>query len=293
MLWSRSPFGVSAGSSPAPVSRVGRSSASKLRSSEHSFLLRATTAHRALRHDRSRRSAAAVGQHPSLSGAPRERCPLAPRNAAYRAAGPLGCAGRSATRLRVVPAPPPASLPGAPGLADGQGSWRGPDPARNEGKPNMTKQTNHKPGATAAASAIAPDAYARITNRIVADLEQGVRPWCKPWSGDQLGARITRPRRANGKPYAGINTLILWLEAVEKGHRSPTWMTYRQAQELGGQDRTGEGGSQVVYMGETTKTRRDEGTGEKTEQGVRFLKTYIVFNVGQIDSLPDAFAIPT
>src|SRR5215217_615503 len=46
MLWSRSPFGVSAGSSPAPVSRVGRSCASKLRSSEHSLLLRATTVHR-------------------------------------------------------------------------------------------------------------------------------------------------------------------------------------------------------------------------------------------------------
>jgi antirestriction protein ArdC len=156
----------------------------------------------------------------------------------------------------------------------------------------MTKQTNRKPGATAAASATAPDAYTRITNRILADLEQGVRPWCKPWGGDQLGARITRPRRANGKPYSGINTLILWLEAVEKGHRSPTWMTYRQAQELGGQVRRGERGSQVVYMGETTKTRRDEGTGEETEQGVRFLKTYTVFNVGQIDSLPEAFAIP-
>src|SRR3954471_2212329 len=73
----------------------------------------------------------------------------------------------------------------------------------------MTKQTNHKPGATTVASAIAPDAYTRITNRIVADLEQGVRPWCKPWGGDQLGARITRPRRANGKPYSGINTLSL------------------------------------------------------------------------------------
>jgi antirestriction protein ArdC len=105
----------------------------------------------------------------------------------------------------------------------------------------------------------------------VADLEQGVRPWCKPWSGDQLGARITRPRRANGKPYSGINTLILWLEAVEKGHRSPTWMTYRQAQELGGQVRRGERGSQVVYMGETTKTCRDEGTGEETEQGAQSL----------------------
>ena len=65
----------------------------------------------------------------------------------------------------------------------------------------MTKQTNHKPGATAAASATAPDAYARITYRIVADLEQGVRPWCKPWwrslAGQSVrpGARWADPAR--------------------------------------------------------------------------------------------------
>ena len=72
----------------------------------------------------------------------------------------------------------------------------------------MTKQTNRKPGTTVAASATTPDAYTRITNRIAADLEQGVRPWCKPWGGDQLGIRITRPRRANGKPYSGINSAL-------------------------------------------------------------------------------------
>ena len=53
----------------------------------------------------------------------------------------------------------------------------------------MTKQTNRKPGTTAAASATAPDAYTRITNRIVADLEQGVRPWCKSWGGAYSPAR--------------------------------------------------------------------------------------------------------
>src|SRR4051812_48859230 len=109
---------------------------------------------------------------------------------------PTGRQGRPAAQVAARPAcsqpgrPRPHPSPASPGLADGQGSWRGPDPARNEGKLNMTKQTNRKPGAPAAASAIAPDAYTRITNRIVADLEQGVRPWCKPWGGDQLGARM-------------------------------------------------------------------------------------------------------
>src|SRR5215210_5807853 len=106
MLWSRSPFGVSAGSSPAPVSRVGRSSASKLRSSEHSFLLRATTAHRASRDDRSRRSAAASGQHPSLSGAPRGHCPPRPTE--------RGLQGGRAARRRRSQRDPLARSPATP-----------------------------------------------------------------------------------------------------------------------------------------------------------------------------------
>ncbi len=54
----------------------------------------------------------------------------------------------------------------------------------------MTKQTTRKPGTTAAANAMGPDAYARITSRIVTDLERGVRPWCKPWGGGELSARV-------------------------------------------------------------------------------------------------------
>ena len=79
----------------------------------------------------------------------------------------------------------------------------------------MTKQTNHKPGATTVASAIAPDAYTRITNRIGADLEQGVRPWCKPWGGDQLGARITRPRR--------VRQTLLWHKYAFLGGWAKRW----------------------------------------------------------------------
>src|SRR4051812_28198671 len=159
-IWSASkPSGTSSTTSSAPRSRGASRPGPAALYSGLKPLPEPGAGFRASRDDRSRRSAAAFGQHPSLSGAPRERCPLAPRNAAYRAAGPLGCAGRIATRLLAARPSPPASLPGSPGLADGQGSWRGLDPASNEGKPNMTKQTNRKPGATAAASATAPDAY--------------------------------------------------------------------------------------------------------------------------------------
>ena len=53
------------------------------------------------------------------------------------------------------------------------------------------------------------DFYQRITDQIVSSLEQGVRPWMKPWNAEHAAGRITRPLRANGVPYQGINVLML------------------------------------------------------------------------------------
>lgn len=133
------------------------------------------------------------------------------------------------------------------------------------------------------------DPYTRITDRILAELDQGVRPWLKPWSSDALAGRVTRPLRATGEPYRGINVILLWMEAVASGYASPTWMTYRQAQSLGAQVRKGEKGAPVVYYGSTTTTKPDEQTGEDREDGFRFLKSYTVFNIEQIEGLPDRF----
>jgi len=44
------------------------------------------------------------------------------------------------------------------------------------------------------------DVYTRITAQIVADLEEGVRPWVKPWNAEHAAGRITRPGH-NGQPY--------------------------------------------------------------------------------------------
>jgi antirestriction protein ArdC len=51
------------------------------------------------------------------------------------------------------------------------------------------------------------DVYSRVTNKILADLEQGVRPWVKPWAASHAAGRITRPLRHNGTPYRGVNIL--------------------------------------------------------------------------------------
>jgi antirestriction protein ArdC len=135
------------------------------------------------------------------------------------------------------------------------------------------------------------DLYKRVTDQIVSSLEQGVRPWMQPWSAEHAAGRITRPLRANGIPYQGINVLVLWSEAVTKGYSAPIWMTFRQALELNAHVRKGERGSTVVYASTFTRNGTDQETGEETEATVPFLKSYTVFNVEQIEGLPAPFHV--
>ena len=102
------------------------------------------------------------------------------------------------------------------------------------------------------------DVYTRITDKIIADLEQGVRTWMKPWNAGNTAGRITRPLRHKGLPYSGINILMLWAEAVSQGFAAPVWMTFRQATELNAHVRKGEKGSLVVYASSITRTEADE-----------------------------------
>jgi antirestriction protein ArdC len=133
------------------------------------------------------------------------------------------------------------------------------------------------------------DVYTRVTDKIVAVLEAGVRPWMQPWSVEHAAGRISRPLRANGKPYQGVNVLLLWGEAMDKGYVAPFWMTFKQALELGGRVRKGEHGSLVVYADTFRKTEKDEETGEDVERSIPFMKGYTVFNVEQIEDLPERY----
>ena len=68
--------------------------------------------------------------------------------------------------------------------------------------------------------------YDRITERIIALLEQGTVPWHKPWN-----ARTSLPRNfVSRKPYRGVNVFLL----AAMNYESPFWLTFHQAQERGG-----------------------------------------------------------
>jgi antirestriction protein ArdC len=129
------------------------------------------------------------------------------------------------------------------------------------------------------------DVYSRITNKIIADLEQGVRPWHRPWNAEHTAGRITRPLRHNGVAYQGINVVMLWSASVVNGYACPIWLTFKQAQQLGGNVRKGEHGELVVYADRITRTESDA-TSEEVERSIPFMKGYTVFNVEQCEGLP-------
>ncbi|GAA4161877.1 ArdC family protein [Shinella granuli] len=132
------------------------------------------------------------------------------------------------------------------------------------------------------------DIYAKITEKILAQLGEGVRPWVQPWRAGNAAGRITRPLRHNGEPYSGMNVLLLWSEATARGYAVPIWMTFRQAIELGAHVRKGETSSTVIYASRFTKTETDA-RGDEIERDIPFLRTYGVFNVEQIEGLPEHY----
>ena len=126
---------------------------------------------------------------------------------------------------------------------------------------------------------------ARITQEIIARLEAGTKPWIKPWRG----VAVSRPLRACGTPYRGMNVFWLWMVADMCGYASPFWMTYNQAQKLGAQVRKGEKSTIAVFYKSYTREVEAAETGETSEEPRRVLKAYAVFNSDQVDGLPERF----
>ena len=133
-------------------------------------------------------------------------------------------------------------------------------------------------------SAAARSPAQRITATIVAKLEQGTRPWIRPWRG----LPVARPLRACGTPYRGMNTFWLWLMADAAGYGSPYWMTYRQCQALGGQVRKGETSTIAIFY-KAYRKEVEGPDGENDTETRRVLKAYAVFNADQCDGLPSLY----
>lgn len=132
--------------------------------------------------------------------------------------------------------------------------------------------------------------YDDITNKIIAELEEGRVPWVQPWGTAAAKAPLAMPKNAaTGRGYSGINVLILWGAVIQHGFPGQSWLTFRQALSLGGNVRKGEHGTTVVYADRfipDDEKKRARETGEDAH-AIPFLKRFTVFNAAQCDGLPE------
>ena len=129
------------------------------------------------------------------------------------------------------------------------------------------------------------DLYQSVTDQIIAALEAGTQPWVCPWQG---GAGDLAPANlASGRPYRGINILLLNLRAISCSYGVNRWMTFQQACSLGASVRKGEHGSPIVFfkMHEVGNCDAQVTVDRKV---IPLLRSFTVFNAAQIDGLPEA-----
>jgi antirestriction protein ArdC len=106
----------------------------------------------------------------------------------------------------------------------------------------------------------------------------GVIPWRKPWTSAGVPRNLV-----SKKPYRDVNVFLL---SASK-NVSPFWLTFRQANELGGHVRKGEESTVVVFWKvEDSDTKAQElDTEESKEKTPRrfLLRYYRVFNLEQCE----------
>ena len=106
------------------------------------------------------------------------------------------------------------------------------------------------------------DPMQEFANRIVAELENGVKPWVRPWDPEKAGGPQAPFNPVTGKRYHGINVLILGMDMRAFQSGDPRWMTYQQAQEKKWQVRKGEKSTTIFF----TQALRGRGRGGRGRQ---------------------------
>src|SRR5580700_575405 len=125
------------------------------------------------------------------------------------------------------------------------------------------------------------DVFAIITNRIIEQLEKQVIPWRKPWTEGGHPQNLFTKR-----PYSGINTWLLG----SLGYAQNYFLTFKQLKAVGASVKKGEKGMMVVFW----KRLQPDASKDTTEQQPvkSVLRYYFVFNIAQIDNLPEVLSIP-
>jgi antirestriction protein ArdC len=129
------------------------------------------------------------------------------------------------------------------------------------------------------------DLYQEITDKIIASMEKGVSPWKCPWDQSRYGGFEGIPYNLKtGYSYRGVNIPVLWMTQQEKGYGSSAWLSYKQAEAMGGNVKRGEKSTTVVFWNFSQISDPKEGDPNNVKR-IPFLKWYNVFNLEQCEGI--------
>lgn len=114
--------------------------------------------------------------------------------------------------------------------------------------------------------------YEMVTERIIKQLEQGIIPWQKPWTGVRSGAF----NRVSKKHYSLINQAIL--------EKPGEYATFKQWKDLGGHIKKGAKAEMVVFW-KIIDVEEKNDKGEIEKKKLPLLRYYNVFHISQVEGV--------
>ena len=120
------------------------------------------------------------------------------------------------------------------------------------------------------------DIYKEVSDRIIAQLENGIIPWQKPWIAS--GRAVSR---ATGKPYSLLNQMILG--------KPGEYVTFKQCQAEGGKIRKGSKAQMVIFW-KWIETPDEENPGEIKK--IPILRYFSVFHLSDCEGLTAKHVFP-
>lgn len=123
------------------------------------------------------------------------------------------------------------------------------------------------------------DLYQEITDRIIAELEQGIIPWEKPWCGVRSGAISY----ATGKPYSLVNQFLL---------KPGEYITFNECRKRGGKVKKGAKAHMVVFWKVLYREKKDsngnvitDNDGKPCTEAIPFLRYFNVFHIDDCEGI--------
>lgn len=123
------------------------------------------------------------------------------------------------------------------------------------------------------------DLHEKITNTILQQLEQGTRPWIKPWNGQNTVPFALPKNGTTGNHYRGINIPLLWIAAEAGNFPTQEWASFKQWQGWDECVAKGEKGTMIIYYN-TVEREQEDGDPKR----IPFIKASYVFNRCQLAS---------